>query len=109
MNQLASKLGVLALLLGTAVGCNPSVRTPRLYNPGPAGYQRYQADHYYDPYPLPDAGPEIVGGRPRDFQAPRPEVERARQYTYERQQKQFVVPAPQANYIQSQPTYAPVQ
>ena len=30
-----------------------------------------------DPYPLNDIGPEVLGGRPRDFMNPLPEPERA--------------------------------
>ncbi len=30
-----------------------------------------------DPYPLNDIGPEVLGGRPRDFMNPMPEPERA--------------------------------
>lgn len=30
----------------------------------------------FDPYPFNDIGPEIVGGRPREFANPRPEAER---------------------------------
>jgi hypothetical protein len=94
LNQLAGRVGVFMLLFAPGVGCSPAVRMPRLYNAGPAGYQRYQASTYADPYPLPDAGPEVVGSRPRDFQVPRPPVERSRQYLIQRQQPQFVAPAP---------------
>jgi len=31
---------------------------------------------YFDPYPLNDIGPEVVGGRPRGFQNPLPEANR---------------------------------
>jgi len=71
---------------------------PRLYNPGSAGYQRYNAQQLVDPYPLPDAGPEIVGGRPRGFQVPRSEVERARMYSHRRQTPRFLAPTPQPAY-----------
>lgn len=95
LNKLAGQLGVLLLVLSPGLGCSPAVRMPRLHNPGPAGYQRYNAVNYSDPYPLPDVGPEMDGARPREFQLPRPPVERARQYTYQHQQPQFVAPAPQ--------------
>jgi len=95
VNHVAGKFGVVALLLAPAWGCSPAVRTPRLHNPGPAHYQQYSATQYADPYPLPDAGPEVVGGRPREFQVPRPEVERSRLYLQSRQTPQFVAPAPQ--------------
>ena len=57
-------------------GCNSSIRWPDLWHPGPAGYQRHNA-LYHDPYPVDDMGPEIVGGRPRSYQRPIPEAERA--------------------------------
>jgi hypothetical protein len=50
-----------------------------LVSPGSAPYQRKLAENF-DPYPLPDLGPDIVGGRPRDFAKPRNEVERSRQF-----------------------------
>jgi hypothetical protein len=31
---------------------------------------------YFDPYPLNDIGPEVVGGRPRGFMNPLPEAHR---------------------------------
>ncbi len=68
------------LLLVAAVGCSSSVKRPNWFNPGPAGYQQYQATQGTDPYPLPDVGPPVVGARPRGFQNPVPEVERSRQY-----------------------------
>jgi len=68
-----------ALALQTLwVGCSPTVRKPRLYSPGPASYQQYQATQF-DPYPPNDMAPPIVGGRPKDFQKPPDEVLRARQ------------------------------
>jgi hypothetical protein len=62
-------------------GCTPEVhryiRFPSLDNPGPAPYQRAAAIRH-DPYPLNDVGPEIEGGRPREYQQPVNEVDRAR-------------------------------
>ncbi len=46
-------------------------------HPGPAAYQRAQAVQH-DPYLLDDVGPEVVGARPRDYQIPVNEVDRAR-------------------------------
>jgi len=31
---------------------------------------------YHDPYPLNNIGPEVVGGRPREYQQPLPEATR---------------------------------
>ncbi len=70
-------LWVICVLLPLGA-CSPTVRRPQLLHPGPAWYQRANAEQY-DPYPLNDVGPEIVGGRPIDFQKPPDEVTRARQ------------------------------
>ncbi len=74
-------LGVMftTYLFVNLVGCSAAVRKPQLLHPGPAPYQRYNATQF-DPYPLNDLGPEIVGGRPIDFQKPANELERGRQY-----------------------------
>jgi hypothetical protein len=68
-------------LATTALGCTPEahryIRFPNLWSPGPAPYQRAEAIRH-DPYPLNDVGPEIEGGRPREYQQPVNEVERAR-------------------------------
>lgn len=62
------------LLLGT-VGCGGMGR-PRLAGPGPASYQRAQAEQF-DPYPDNHLGPTIVGARPPGFEHPTPETPRA--------------------------------
>jgi len=69
------------LLYGLFVlcGCSLAVRKPQLLHPGPAGFQRHNATQF-DPFPQNDVAPEIVGGRPRDFQKPPDEVIRSRQY-----------------------------
>lgn len=66
-----------AAVLALATGCSPFMRTPNLLHPGPVGPQRTDAI-YHDPYPLDDVGPEIVGGRPLEYQRPVPEVTRGR-------------------------------
>lgn len=73
-------LSLLALLLFVAsfTACSPTIRKPRLASPGTAPLQRFNAEQF-DPYPMTDVAPEIVGGRPPDYQIPVPEVERARQ------------------------------
>jgi hypothetical protein len=67
--------------LATAGGCTPEVhrymRFPDFFHPGWAHQQRHEAIEH-DPYPLDDVGPEVVGGRPREYQRPLNEVERAR-------------------------------
>lgn len=81
MRKLYAKTGsgLLLLMLG---GCawlhHPDFHLPRWRSPGPAFYQQYQAIRH-DPYPQDEMGPEIVGGRPRAYQQPPPEVTRARQ------------------------------
>jgi hypothetical protein len=71
---------LIVLALGGIGGCTPEVhqykRFPNFLNPGPAAYQRAEAIQH-DPYPLDDVGPEVVGGRPREYQIPVNEVERA--------------------------------
>lgn len=65
-----------AYLLATAAllisGCAP---LPLLRPPGPLRQQQIRAS-VFDLYGDNDAGPEIVGGRPRDFQKPAPEAVR---------------------------------
>ena len=69
----------LAAAFAPLVACSPTIRKPQLAHPGPAPVQRYNATQF-DPYPLPDMGPEIVGGRPIDYLVPVPEVKRANQF-----------------------------
>ncbi len=65
----ALALGVLLAVSGCAWSRNQS--------PGSAPYQQYQAT-LHDPYPDTDLGPEVVGGRPREFQKPLAEPVRSR-------------------------------
>jgi hypothetical protein len=73
---------IAVLCAAGMAGCTPEVhnyiRFPNLFHPGWAPQQRAEALEH-DPYPLDDMGPEVVGGRPREYQRPIPEVERARQ------------------------------
>ncbi len=78
MKPKATLILTLFALLPLLAACSATVRKPQLQHPGPAGYQRNNAMQF-DPYPLNDMGPEIVGGRPIDFQKPPAEVLRARQ------------------------------
>ncbi len=64
-----------ALLMGVA-GCR-SVSLPNWFHPGTAAYQQGTAERF-DPYPENETGPQIVGARPREFQKPPPEAQRAR-------------------------------
>ncbi len=68
----------LAVLALTNAGCTPR----RAVGPGPGTVQsqRYEAA-LHDPYPDGDLGPEVIGGRPRDFQKPLAEPVRSRWLT----------------------------
>lgn len=72
---------LLASIAASVVGCSAEagrvIQFPDLAHPGPAPIQRARAIQH-DPYPLSDLGPEVVGGRPREYQQPLPEVDRAR-------------------------------
>jgi hypothetical protein len=66
---------ILAVALAASIGC---MRRPNIFSPpGSTTYQRYHAT-IHDPYPDHDLGPEIVGGRPREFDKPHPEPIRNR-------------------------------
>jgi len=75
------KLGLLlAIATASFLGCKGS----------PAGFHRWGGSQYgqgivdrqknravtFDPYPLNDIGPPIVGGRPREYANPLPEAAR---------------------------------
>jgi hypothetical protein len=68
---------ILALAL-LASGCAGS--RWNLWDPGRIEQQRLRAT-VHDPYSDVDAGPEVVGGRPRDYQQPLPEPVRNRLFT----------------------------
>ncbi len=67
--------GLLSGLLLAAGGC--SSLPYQLANPGTIQTQRLRAVRF-DPYPDNKIAPEIVGGRPLDFQVDRSETNRAR-------------------------------
>lgn len=48
-----------------------------IYAPGPIEVQQRRAVRL-DPYPNPDIAPEIVGGRPREYDEDRSETNRAK-------------------------------
>lgn len=70
-------IALFAALALPVAGCNPSIAPPNLFNPGPTWLQRQKAVQF-DPYPDQDAGPEVQGGRPLDYDRQIPEVERSR-------------------------------
>lgn len=57
----------LALVFTLPVGCG--LRRPFERPPGTVDTQRQEASRH-DPYVDNDAGPEVVGGRPREFNKP---------------------------------------
>lgn len=59
----------------TLAGCN--LYRPGFFEPRTIQQQRYSAV-MHDPFADPDAGPEMVGVRPRDFQVPHAEPVRTR-------------------------------
>lgn len=72
-----TKLLIVGCLFALSAGCSRS--RPLLAPPGPI-YQQQHAASYHDPYADNDAGPEVVGSRPRDFQKPTAEPVRNRWY-----------------------------
>jgi hypothetical protein len=71
---------LLPLMTISIAGCySPHIRTPNFVHPGTAAEQRADAERF-DPYPDPDAGPAVVGGRPPGFTRPLTDTEWARRY-----------------------------
>jgi len=71
---------LLVFGLGAAIlfsGCAGS--RWNLFQPGTVQQQQLRAT-VHDPYSDQDAGPEVVGGRPRDYAQPLPEPVRSRIY-----------------------------
>lgn len=69
-----------SLLLAVVAGCySPYIRTPNFAHPGTAAEQRADAERF-DPYPDPDAGPAVLGGRPPGFTRPLTDTEWGRRY-----------------------------
>ena len=62
---------VTAMIVST--GCR-STGKPQFFGPGPgsAPYQQHQAQQF-DPYPEPNIGPNVDGGRPQGYANPAPE------------------------------------
>jgi hypothetical protein len=69
----------LVLIVGAVcLGSGGCTALPHnFFHPGTIEQQRLRAT-IHDPYPDPDAGPEIEGGRPRDYLNPLPEPVRNR-------------------------------
>jgi hypothetical protein len=65
------------MVVMTAVGCN--LAGPNFGPQGTFEYQRGQAV-LHDPFPNNDAGPAVVGGRPRGYDRPLAEAENNQEY-----------------------------
>jgi len=87
MRNSARALVILFLALAL-VGCYPSPRRDLLH-PGPHFYQRGNAARH-DPFPDNNAGPEVVGARPREFMNPL--AEPRRNQPFEQQPRRNVFP-----------------
>jgi hypothetical protein len=72
-------LAMVAIWFATSSGCSGLMRAYDYLRPGDVRHQRSVAIAH-DPYPLDDLGPPIAGGRPRGFEKPLSEVERAQLY-----------------------------
>ncbi|MEX2112956.1 MAG: hypothetical protein WD845_07205 [Pirellulales bacterium] len=77
-----------------STGC-ADIAFPRLLHPGSEEYQQVRAERF-DPYPLNDVGPPIVGGRPMAYDVPSPWAERVQ--NNETYQDRFRQPAPAGLY-----------
>ena len=62
-------LGLLVLLVASS-GC---LALPNIFHPGTEAHQQARAQ-VFEPYPETEPGPQIVGGRPREYQYPRAEI-----------------------------------
>jgi hypothetical protein len=94
------RLAIWWLVVLAPAGC-ADVAVPRILHPGSEEYQQVRAEQF-DPYPLPDVGPEIVGGRPLQYIKPAPWAERVQSdLTYV---ERFHQPAPPGLYKPSRAT-----
>ena len=71
---------LISLVCCSLVGCKGSQLGAHRWGGSPLGQGSEEVQKaravYFDPYPLNDIGPEVVGGRPRGFQNPLPEANR---------------------------------
>jgi hypothetical protein len=72
-------VSICLMVTGCTAEVHRYMRFPDFMHPGWANQQRRDAIEH-DPYPLNDVGPEVVGGRPREYQQPVREIERARMF-----------------------------
>lgn len=76
MNLWLPRLFAATFLYATITGC---VTFPSIRSPGNIAYQQNRAT-LHDPYTDNDIGPEVVGGRPREFSKPLAEPVRNQMY-----------------------------
>lgn len=69
----------IALWAAASGGCSGLMRPYDFWQPGDVRHQRSVAISH-DPYTLDDLGPPVLGGRPRAFEKPLSEVQRAQLY-----------------------------
>lgn len=72
---------VAAVAIFLVAGTSGCLAPPSFRHPGTAQYQQRRAERF-DPYPETDAGPAIVGGRPRQYEKPPAEVLRTRWFPW---------------------------
>lgn len=75
--MLSRSLLMIALAGALSAGGCASGGGWSFWTPGTIQQQRIRAT-VHDPYPDPDMAPEVIGGRPRDYQQPLPEPVRNR-------------------------------
>jgi hypothetical protein len=69
--------GSVLAIAGCAKPDKSSIARPNLLRPGTADLQQARAKRF-DPYPENEPGPRINEARPREYDRPYPEVDRAR-------------------------------
>ena len=74
---MSRKLTCAAMLLASFAGCASRPGWGLPWGQGTIDRQKARAT-VHDPYPLNDIGPEVMGGRPRDFMNPQAEPVRNR-------------------------------
>lgn len=75
---------LLGLMMITSAGCQ-SIQWPQFFSWGNVKSQRLYAANVIDPYPVPEAGPNIEDTRPRDFNRPYSEPRRVQSSPYANQ------------------------
>jgi hypothetical protein len=105
-----SRISVCAfalVVLAAEAGCNnPQFGLPQLANNEPAWYQLNQAKRF-DPYPDPNMGPPVVGGRPPGFVQPRPEPDATKNSEFYMNNPSGYPPSAPAVYTPAAPAFAP--